>query len=225
MRVLLVEDEKYLAKAIAEILKRNRYTVDVVYDGQDGLDYALSGIYDVLIFDIMLPKKDGLTLLKDVRSANIETPILMLSARGEIDDKVVGLDFGADDYLPKPFHYDELLARLRALLRRKDSLVQDGMLTFFDITLSPYTLTLTSEGRQVTLSLKEAQVLEMLMKNKNLVISKDQMLEKIWGYETEAGDNHVEVHVSMIRKKMKRIKSKTLIKTMRGLGYTLIDSE
>lgn len=223
MRVLLVEDEKPLARAIAEILKRNRYTVDVVHNGEEGLDFALSDIYDLLIFDIMLPKRDGLSILQEIRKADIETPVLMLTARGEIHDKVQGLDFGADDYLSKPFHYDELLARLRALTRRKDSIAHDGILSFSDLKLSPHTLMLSCEDRQIKMALKEAQILEMLMKNKNLVISKDQMIEKVWGYDSEADDNHVEVHISLIRKKMKKIKSRCQIKTIRGAGYTLIE--
>ena len=223
MRVLLVEDEKYLAKAVAEILKRNHYIIDVVYDGEEGLDFALSGIYDLFIFDIMLPKMDGLALLKEVRKNNIETPVILLTARGEIEDKVRGLDLGADDYLPKPFHHDELLARLRALSRRKDSLIPDGILVFHDLRLSPHTLLLCCHDQQIEMTRKEAQLLAMLIKSKNIILSKEQMIEKIWGYDSDAVDNHVEAHVSAIRKKIKKVKSTVSIKTIRGAGYILIE--
>lgn len=219
----MVEDEKYLAKAVAEILKKNYYMIDLAHDGEYGLDLALSGIYDLFIFDIMLPKMDGLTLLENVRKAGINEPVILLTARGEIEDRVRGLDLGADDYLAKPFHNDELLARLRALSRRKEELQVDGSLTFGDLKLLPHLLNLNCGHEQMKMTLKETQILEMLIKNKNRVLSKEQMIEKIWGYDSEAEDNHVESHISLIRKKLTQMKSSVTIKTIRGAGYTLLD--
>lgn len=200
MRVLLVEDEKYIARAVAEVLKKNHYTVDLAHDGEFGLDCALSGIYDIIILDIMLPKIDGFSILKEVRRKGIVTPIILLTARGEIKDKVQGLDLGADDYLAKPFHTDELLARLRALGRRNTVLAFDGNLNFGDISLSPHTLLLSKNGKEVKLKLKEAQLMELLIKNKNMIVSKESIIEKIWGYDEDVTDNHVEVYISMLIK-------------------------
>jgi DNA-binding response OmpR family regulator len=221
MRVLMVEDEKYTARAVAEILKKNKYTVDLVFDGESGADYALTGIYDIIILDIMLPKKDGLAVLKEIRAANIDVPIILLTAKGQIEDKVRGLDLGADDYLPKPYHTDELLARLRALNRRKPELNNDGILSFGDIQLSPHELILSGEKRQTALKLKESQILELLMNNPNMALSKNTIIERVWGYDTDAEDNHVETHISRLRKAIKNVQSHTEIRTIRGVGYTL----
>ena len=221
MRILMVEDEKFLAKATAEIMKKHHYTVDLAHDGEYGLDLALTGIYDLLILDIMLPKMDGFAILEKIRKKGINTPVILLTARGEVEDRVRGLDLGADDYLPKPFHHAELLARLRALSRRKSDLQVDGSLRYGDLILAVNTLTLSCGTEEVKLPLKESQILEMLMQNKNLVLNKEQIIEKVWGYDSEAEENHVEVHISLIRKKMKKIATKTTIKTIRRLGYTL----
>jgi len=221
MRVLLVEDEKYIARAVAEVLKKNHYTVDLAHDGEFGLDCALSGIYDIIILDIMLPKIDGFSILKEVRRKGIVTPIILLTARGEIKDKVQGLDLGADDYLAKPFHTDELLARLRALGRRNTVLAFDGNLNFGDISLSPHTLLLSKNGKEVKLKLKEAQLMELLIKNKNMIVSKESIIEKIWGYDEDVTDNHVEVYISMLRKKLSQLSSGCVIQTIRGIGYVL----
>jgi len=221
MRVLMVEDEKYMARAIAEVLKKNKYSVDLAHDGQYGLDCALSGIYDMIILDIMLPKIDGFSILKEIRNQRIETPVILLTARGQVEDKVSGLDLGADDYLTKPFHADELLARLRALGRRKDALLHDGILRFSDISLSPNTLMITSNDKRVKLTLKESQLLELLIHNENIILSKDTIIEKIWGFDSDVEDNHVEAHISLLRKKLSKIDSCTQIKTIRGAGYTL----
>ena len=224
MRILMVEDEKYMAKAVAEILKKNNYTVDLAHDGEYGRDCAVSGIYDIIILDIMLPKIDGLTILKDLRQAGIEAPVILLTAKGELDDKVKGLDWGADDYLAKPFHTDELLARLRALNRRKPEFHNGGVLKFGDIKLEPNSLMLSCESNQkkVKLKLKEAQILELLINNKNMIVSKNAIIEKIWGYETEAEDNNVEIHVSRLRKQIENIKSRISIRSTRSAGYTLV---
>ena len=222
MRVLLVEDEKYMARAVAEILKKNHYTVDLAHDGEYGLDCALSGIYDFIVLDIMLPKKDGLSILEETRGAGVHTPVILLTAKGQIEDKVKGLDMGADDYLPKPFHTDELLARLRALNRRKASDFHGGgVLTFGDIRLLPHTLLLCCEEREAHLKLKEAQILEILIVNKNQLLSKNAIIEKVWGYESDAEDNHVEIHVSRLRKALLSVRSRIGIRVVRGAGYSL----
>lgn len=222
MRVLMIEDEKYMAKAVAEVLKKNKYAVDLAHDGEYGLDCALTDIYDIIILDIMLPKRDGLSVLQEVRNNGIETPVILLTARGQLEDRVQGLDLGADDYLAKPFHTDELLARLRALGRRKPKLDVDGTFSFSDIILTPHSLMLSCNDNDIKLTLKEAQLLETLIKHKNMVISKDTFIEKIWGYDTNAEDNHVETHISLLRKKLSKINSAVLIRTIRGLGYTLV---
>lgn len=222
MRILMVEDEKYIAEAIAAVLKKNNYTVDLAFDGEYGLDCAVLNIYDIIILDIMLPKMNGLSVLKEMRRNGIKTPVILLTARGQIEDKVCGLDCGADDYLAKPFHTDELLARLRALGRRRAELNNDGILSFGDIELNPHTLLLVCNGRESKLTLKEAQLLELLIQRKNTIISKEIIIEKLWGYDTNADDSHVEYHVSFLRKKLSKIMSNVLIHTIRGAGYTLM---
>lgn len=221
MRVLMVEDEKYTARAVAEILKKNHYTTDLVHNGEDGLYYALSGIYDIIILDIMLPKKDGLTILKEIRAAKIDAPVILLTAKGQIEDKVKGLDLGADDYLPKPYHTDELLARLRALSRRKPEFHEDGILSFGDMELSPHELMLSCDKNKAKLKLKEAQILELLITNKNQILSKNVIIERVWGYDTEAEDNHVETHISRLRRAICEIGSQVEIRAVRGAGYAL----
>lgn len=225
MRVLLVEDDKYIAKAVAEILKKNNYTVDLACSGEDGLDCALSNIYDIVILDIMLPKKDGLTILKEAREAGIGAPVILLTAKGEIEDKVKGLDLGADDYLPKPFHPDELLARLRALGRRKPEFHNDGVLAFGDLKLAPHNLVLSCGGRETKLKLKEAQLLELLITNRNQIISKDTIIERVWGYDADACYNQVESHISRLRKAMGQIQSGASISVIREAGYILCTGE
>jgi len=225
MRILMVEDEKYMARAVAEILKKNNYTVDLSHDGETGLDNALSGIYDIIILDIMLPKVNGLAILKEIRSTGIDAPVILLTAKGQLEDKIKGLDLGADDYLAKPFHTDELLARLRALTRRKPEFVTDGVLSFGSLRLNPNTLMLSCGSRAIELKLKEAQILELLIANMKQVVSKNTIIEKVWGYDTEAEDNHVQIHISRLRKAMSKIKSGTDIRTIRGAGYTLSEGE
>ena len=225
MRVLLVEDEKYLAKAVAEILKKNNYTVDLAHDGLEGRDCALQGIYDLIILDIMLPSLDGLAILQSIRKKGIEAPVILLTAKGQSEDKVKGLDYGADDYLAKPFHTNELLARLRALQRRKPEFMNDGVITYGDIEFSPHTLLLKSETGATELKLKEAQLLELLLNNQNRVVSKQAIISKVWGYEAEAEDNHVEIHISRLRKRLAELTSRVRINTIRGAGYTLFEGK
>lgn len=217
----MVEDEKYMAEAIAQVLKKNHYSVDLAHDGEYGLDCGISNIYDIIILDIMLPKINGIDLLKELRKNGIETPVILLTARGETEDKVRGLDSGADDYLAKPFHTDELLARLRALGRRKNELINNGILKYGDIKLNPLTLILGCGKKEAKLTLKESQLLELLIIRNNMIISKAIIIEKLWGYDTDTEDNSVEIHVSLLRKKLINLDSDVSIRTIRGAGYVL----
>ncbi len=220
MKLLVVEDEVALADALSEILKRNKYSVDTVYDGEDGLDYALTGIYDCILLDIMLPKRDGISVLRELRAAKISTPVLLLTAKSDTEDKIKGLDSGADDYLTKPFVSGELLARVRSLTRRRGEVVTDEF-TFGDVALNKSTFSLSREGQFVKLSLKEYQIMEMLIANPRQLIPKERFIEKIWGYESDVEYNNVEVYISFLRKKLSAIGSNVTIKTARGIGYFL----
>ncbi|MGG5372088.1 response regulator transcription factor [Enterococcus sp. AZ196] len=221
MKLLLVEDEAMLAEATAQILKKQGYLVDIAEEGVYGLDCLLSGVYDLAILDIMLPNKDGLTILKEAREAGIEIPILMLTAKGELEDRVDGLNSGADDYLCKPFQYQELLARLKALSRRKGTFKIDGLLSFGDFELNPYNLRLKTQSGELNLTKKEANILELLIANYPQLTSKDRIIEKVWGYDSEAEYNHVEMHMSLLRKKLRQVESVTQITVVRNLGYRL----
>ena len=221
MRILIVEDEKHLAEAVAQILKRQNYTVDVVHNGEDGLDYGLSGIYDLIVLDIMLPKMNGIDILKNLRKEGIITPVILLTAKGDISDRVIGLDSGADDYLPKPFATEELLARIRALSRRKSDIQMEDNLSFGDVKLNPSTLMLSREEQQIKLTLRESELMEYLMIRKGLITSKELIIEKLWGYDSEAEHNNVEVYISFLRKKLQFLKSNVVVTTTRGVGYSL----
>ena len=221
MRILIVEDEKHLAEAVAQILKRQNYTVDVVHNGEDGLDYGLSGIYDLIVLDIMLPKMNGIDILKYLRKEGIITPVILLTAKGDISDRVIGLDSGADDYLPKPFATEELLARIRALSRRKADIQMEDDLSFGDVKLNPATLMLSREEQQIKLTLRESELMEYLMIRKGLITSKELIIEKLWGYDSEAEHNNVEVYISFLRKKLQFLKSNVVVTTTRGVGYSL----
>ncbi|WP_434311277.1 response regulator transcription factor [Hominifimenecus sp. rT4P-3] len=222
MKLLLVEDEKRMAEALCELLRLEKYEVCHCADGISGLKEIESRIYDVIILDIMLPGKNGLEVAREARKMGIRTPILMLTARGELDDKVEGLDSGADDYLTKPFMTKELLARLRALGRRNIHST-DGTLTFGDIMLDTNAATLicTLTGQSVRLSEKEYNILEYLIANQGRILTREQLAVKIWGFENEAEYNKVEVYMSFTRKKLMFIGAKTEIKAVRGLGYEL----
>lgn len=222
MRILLIEDEKRMAQALCEILRLEKYEVDYYGDGISGLTAVESGIYDIIILDVMLPGLDGFKIAKKARKKGIRTPILMLTAKGELDDKVTGLDSGADDYMTKPFMTKELLARLRALLRRGIN-TPDGRLSFGDIQLDTNTFTLccVSNRQTVKLSEKEYHILEYLIVNQGQVLTREQLAVKIWGFDSEAEYNNVEVYMSFIRKKMNFVGSKAQIKAVRGLGYEL----
>lgn len=222
MRILLVEDEKRMAQALCEILRLENYEVDHCDNGLDGLYAIESNIYDIVVLDVMLPQMNGYEISRKARSHGITTPILMLTAKADIDDKVTGLDSGADDYLTKPFMTKELLARLRALGRRALG-TTDGILSFGDITLDTGTLTLscTVSGQSVRLSEKECRILEYLIVNQGQILTREQFAVKIWGFENEAEYNNVEVYMSFTRKKLTFIGANTEIKAIRGIGYEL----
>ncbi|KOA20422.1 response regulator ArlR [Clostridium homopropionicum DSM 5847] len=221
MRILIVEDELPLAEALTQILKKNNYTVDAVNDGEAGLDNALSDIYDLILLDIMLPKIDGISILKNIREEGITTPVILLTAKGEISDKVAGLDSGADDYLPKPFATEELLARIRSVSRRKGEIIKDNTLKFGDIELNPSTLKLSKGSKDIKLILKESELLELLISRKNATSSKELIIEKLWGFDSDVDNNHVEVYISFLRKKLSYLDSEVVITTVRGVGYIL----
>lgn len=224
MKILLVDDERQLTLALSAILKQQKYSVDCAYDGEEGLDLALSGIYDLIILDIMMPKIDGISVLKEIRRNKLDVPVLMLTAKSEISDKITGLNFGADDYLTKPFNTEELLARVRALLRRKEKFTGD-VLSFGDIRLDRDTFELSCEDKKITLGKKEFQILEMLLLNAGKSIDKEKFIEKIWGYDTEAEYNTIEVYISFLRRKLTAVGSRIEVKSIRGIGYTLGDNK
>lgn len=221
MRILIVEDELHLAEALTQILKKHNYSVDAVHDGRLGLDYALSGIYDLLLLDIMMPEMDGISVLKALRKEGVSTPIILLTAKGEITDMVSGLDHGADDYIAKPFSSEELLARIRASLRRKGEVIPDDTLKYGDIALNTANPRLSVNGKEMKLNLKECELLELLVLRKQAVTSKEQIIEKLWGFDSEVEHNNVEVYVSFIRKKLAFLNSEVRINTIRGVGYVL----
>lgn len=222
MKLLLVEDEKRMAQALCEILRLEKYEVDHYADGEAGLAAIESGIYDMIILDVMLPGMDGYEIVRRARNQGITAPILMLTAKAEVDDKVTGLDSGADDYLTKPFMTKELLARLRALGRRLFN-TTDGSLTCGDISLDTGSLTLScsSNGQSVRLSEKEYHILEYLMSNRGQILTREQLAIKIWGLENDTEYNNVEVYMSFTRKKLAFVEAKTTIKAVRGIGYEL----
>ena len=222
MKILIVEDEKRLADALVQIFTKNKMTADTSYNGIGGLDNALLGIYDVIVLDIMLPGMNGIDVLRNLRKDGIKTPVILLTAKDEISDKVKGLDSGADDYLTKPFATEELLARVRALGRRSATeLVCDDTLSYSDLSLELSTYTLSCKSNSVKLGLKEFSIMEMLLRNRERVLTKENLLVKIWGYDSDAEYNNVEVYISFLRKKLGYIKSNVSIKTLRGVGYSL----
>lgn len=224
MRILLCEDERELSNAIVAILKHHNYTVDAVYDGTDALDYAISGEYDVILLDIMMPKMNGLEVLRQLRKIHVYTPVLVLSAKSEIEDRITGLDMGADDYLPKPFSMSEMLARIRALTRRKNE-VMENVLTFADLTLDRLTYELIVKDERIRLSNREFQMIEMLMSHPSVVISTENFMDRIWGFDSDAEINVVWVYISALRKKLNQLGAHVIIKAARGVGYTLEEKD
>ena len=220
MQVLVVEDEKRLAEALQQILTEKKYMVDIAFDGSDGLDMAMSGIYDIIILDVMLPKMNGLQVAQRLRKEKISTPILMLTAKDQISDKVTGLDVGADDYMTKPFSPDELFARVRALTRRQGEVVLDE-LSFDGLLLNLSTCDLSSGNKSVHLNYKEFEIMKILMQNPQSVTPKEDLIVKVWGYDSNAVDNNVEVYISFLRKKLDFINAHVEIVSLRKVGYRL----
>lgn len=222
MNILIVEDEKRLADALAHILFEEKYKVDVVNDGAEGLDYALSGIYDCIILDIMIPSMNGFDVCLELRRKKITTPVLMLTAKDTVSDKVKGLDAGADDYMTKPFSPEELLARLRVLTRRRGEVILDEM-SFDDIVLhlDQSKLSCSKNLKSIHLNFKECELLKMFMSKPNVIISKQDLITRIWGYDSDAGDNNVEAYVSFLRKKLNFVESNVEIVSLKKLGYKL----
>jgi len=224
MRLLLAEDEKELSKALCAVLKHNNYSVDAVYNGQDALDYGLCENYDGIILDLMMPKMNGLDVLRKLRENGVATPVIILTAKSELEDKITGLDAGADDYLTKPFAMGELLARLRALTRRKSEF-SPNLLALGNLSLNRETYELSVGKEALRLGNKEFQMMEMLLSNAGRLISTEQFMEHIWGYETEAEINVVWVYISYLRKKLATLGASIEIKAVRGVGYTLEEKE
>ena len=220
MRLLLAEDEKDLADALEAMLKHNNYSVDVVNNGQDALDYLMLDDYDGAILDVMMPQMDGVTVVKKLRENKKSTPVLLLTAKSEIEDKVYGLDSGADDYMTKPFVTRELLARVRSMTRRQATFTSN-VLELGNVSLSKHTFELSTEKDKVRLSNKEYQMMEMLMRNPGNVIQTEQFLERIWGYDSDSEINVVWVNISYLRKKLKALDANVRIKATRNVGYTL----
>ena len=220
MRLLLAEDEEAMSEAVVDILEYHRYQVDAVYDGAEALDYIHAGEYDGIILDIMMPKRSGLEVLMQIRSEGCRTPVLLLTAKSEIEDRIEGLDLGADDYLAKPFHMGELLARIRAMLRRREEYTPD-IRSFGDVTLNPQTSELSCNGRSVELSRLECRMMDTLMLNHGIYLSSEDLLEKVWGYESDADIGSVWVYISYLRKQLSKVGSKVTVKAKRGTGYML----
>ncbi len=222
MHLLIAEDELDLAEALTVFFEKNHFTVDAVHNGFDAYEYAASGAYDGVILDVMMPKMDGIQVLERLRAEGCKTPIMMLTAKGQKNDRITGFNAGADDYLPKPFDPDELLSRVRAMLRRSEA-YQPSVLSFGDVTLDPATGLLACGGQSLRLSGREFQVMELFLRNPRQVFSAERIMERVWGWDNEAEINVVWVNISNLRKKLKSIGSRLSLKANRGLGYVLED--
>lgn len=220
MRLLLAEDEEAMSEAVADILEYHKYQVDTVYDGNEALDYIHAAEYDGIILDIMMPGRSGLEVLRQIRSEGCRTPVLLLTAKSEIEDRIEGLDLGADDYLAKPFHMGELLARIRAMLRRREDYTPD-IRSFGDVTLNPRTSELRCGDKSVELSRLECRMMDTLMLNHGIYLSSEDLLEKVWGYESDADVGSVWVYISYLRKQLAKVGSSVAVKAKRGTGYML----
>lgn len=220
MRLLYAEDEKSMSEAVVDILTYHKYTVDAVYDGEEALDYALAGQYDGIILDIMMPKKNGFEVLKTLRQKGVGTPVLLLTAKAEVEDRIAGLDMGADDYLPKPFAMGELLARVRAMLRRRETFTPD-ILKCGNISLNRQNYELSSEGQNFVLPKLEYQLMEVLMLNRGVYLSSEDLLVRVWGYDTDAGLGTVWVYISYLRKRLAALDANIAITARRNVGYML----
>lgn len=220
MRLLFAEDEPAMSEAVTDILTYHKYTVDAVYNGNDALDFAIAGSYDGIILDIMMPGKDGLAVLRELRGAGVRTPVLLLTARCEVENRIQGLNLGADDYLPKPFVMGELLARVRAMLRRREEYTPDT-LACGNMMLDTGSKTLTGPGNSFSLSKLEYQLLELLIRNQGIFFTSEKILERVWGYDTDAEVGTVWVYISYLRKKLAASGADAEIISKRGIGYTL----
>lgn len=223
MRILLIEDDERLAAVMARVLRQERFDVDLAHDGDSGLDAALTGSYDAVVIDWMLPRRDGVEIIRELRRERIETPLLMLTARGELPERVHGLDAGADDYLAKPFAFEELLARLRALLRRRERPLREPTITIGDVTIDLAAHAVTRGGERIDLSPREYALLETLALNRGQVLDRDQLLERVWGYDAEPQGNAVDLYVHYLRRKLDPAgqDADSLIRTVRGAGYLI----
>jgi len=221
MKILVVEDEHLIATSIKKGLEQEHYVVDLAFDGEEGLDLASSGDYDLVLLDLMLPKVDGLKVCRQLRKDEIHTPILMLTAKSQLEDKVVGLDSGADDYLTKPFAFEELLARVRALARRPQNTATAEILKVGDLSLNISTYEVLRNGKNISLSSKEYSLLECLIRHSGQILSKDQLIQHVWSYESDILPNTVEVYIRNLRLKIDKNFSQKLIKTIRGFGYKI----
>ena len=223
MRLLIAEDELDLAEALTVFFQKNHFSVDAVNDGADAYEYASSGEYDAIILDVMMPKMNGIDVLRRLRAEGIKTPVMMLTAKGMKDDRITGFNAGADDYLPKPFEPDELICRVRAMLRRGEN-YRPSALSFGDLSLDPSNGLLSCADRSVRLSGREYQVMELFMRSPNVVFSADKIMERVWGWDSDAEINVIWVHISNLRKKLRSIGSEITVRAVRGLGYALEES-
>ena len=221
MKVLIIEDEYSLADAIAETLKNEKFNVNIETNGEDGENEALTENYDLILLDVMLPKKNGFDILKTLGQAKIKTPVIMLTAKSEIEDKLNGLEHGADDYITKPFAMRELMARIKAVLKRTNNLDNTEVLEYGDLVLDLKNAKLKCSNNEIQISGKELEILEQLLINKNQISSRESLTERIWGYDSDAEYNNVEVYITFVRRKLKLIESKVTIKAVRGIGYKL----
>ena len=221
MKILIIEDEYSLADAISETLKKENFMTNIITDGEEGENEALTGVYDLILLDIMLPNKDGFKILDSLQKAKIETPVIILTAKSEIYDKLNGLENGADDYITKPFHMKELVARIKVVLKRKTDIKDLSIIQYEDLSLNLRNGKISCQNNEITINGKELELLEILMINKNQAVSREILADKIWGFNSDAEYNNVEVYISFLRKKLKLLKSKVEIKTVRGIGYIL----
>ena len=221
MNILIIEDEYSLADAISETLKNEKFNVTIKTDGEEGEDEGLTENYDLILLDVMLPNKNGFEILRNLQQAKIKTPVIMLTAKSEIDDKLNGLEHGADDYITKPFAMRELMARIKAVLKRTNNIDNTDYLKFGDLELDMKNAKLKCNDNEIQVSGKEFEILEQLLINKSQILSKEKILERIWGYESDSEYNNVEVYITFIRRKLKLIESKVTIKAVRGVGYKL----
>ena len=224
MRILIVEDERHLAEALRQIMLEQKYKADIVYDGEDGFEYAMSNAYDAIILDIMLPGQNGFEVVRKLRAEKNNVPILLLTAKDEISDKVKGLDCGADDYMTKPFSPEELLARIRAMMRRQGDVVFDEI-KFANLSLNISVRTLNCGEKSMHLAYKEFEILRLLINKPKVIVPKEDIIIKVWGADAEADDNNVEAYISFLRKKLNFLGSEAKIKTIRKVGYRLEEKD